>query len=150
MVGCKDLYLYWSGAGRTAQRTAISCQQAFLGINNSVVVWCLQMVWILRWEGLQMALLLVSVPLFGPVFPLDRNISVLKILRCMGGSILQMKALPIYWRWSLQVVSPLCWVFQLKSSQMTPRSLLLPRRLGLSSSYTSSLSPSDTCFYLIT
>ena len=38
---------------------------------------------------------------FVPIFPLDRNISELKILRCMGGPTPQMGALPIYWRWAL-------------------------------------------------
>ena len=38
MVGCEYVHLYWSGAGRTSQRTAIpgSCQQVLLGISNSV------------------------------------------------------------------------------------------------------------------
>ena len=38
MVGCKYLHLYWSGAGRTSQGTAIpgSCQQVLLGISDSV------------------------------------------------------------------------------------------------------------------
>jgi hypothetical protein len=40
MVGCEYLHLYWSGAGRTSQGTAIpgSCQQALLGNSNSVRV----------------------------------------------------------------------------------------------------------------
>jgi hypothetical protein len=60
----------------------------------------------------------VSVPFFVPVFPLDRNIAGLKILRWVGGSIPQLGVVPIYWRWSLQVLSHLCLVFQLKSSTM--------------------------------
>jgi hypothetical protein len=42
--------------------------------------------------------------IFVPVFPLDRNISGLKILRCMGGSIPQRGAVPIY---STVCISPL-------------------------------------------
>ena len=44
MVGCEYLHLYWSGAGRSSQRIAISgsCQQAFLGISNTVGSWCLK------------------------------------------------------------------------------------------------------------
>jgi hypothetical protein len=41
MVGCKHPPLYLSGSSRASQETAItgSCQQAFLGIHNSVWVW---------------------------------------------------------------------------------------------------------------
>jgi hypothetical protein len=43
MVGCEHLTLYLLGSGRGSQATAIShsCQQAFLSIHNSVVVWWL-------------------------------------------------------------------------------------------------------------
>jgi hypothetical protein len=43
MVGCEHLHLDWSGSGRASQGRAISssCQQALLGISNSVWVWCL-------------------------------------------------------------------------------------------------------------
>jgi hypothetical protein len=44
---------------------------------------------------------------FVPAFPLDRNISGLKFLRWMVGTIPQLSALPIYWRWSLQILAPL-------------------------------------------
>jgi hypothetical protein len=45
MIGCEHLHLYWSGACRTSPGTAVpgSCQQAVLGINSNVEVWCLQM-----------------------------------------------------------------------------------------------------------
>ena len=39
------------------------------------------------------------------------------------------------WIWSLQVLSPLCWVFQLMSSLLGPGSLLLSWHLGLSGGY---------------
>ena len=42
---------------------------------------------------------------------------------------------PNLWIWSLQVLSPLCWVFQLMSSLLGPGNLLLPWHLGLSSGY---------------
>ena len=44
MVGYEHPHLYWSGTGRASQETAIlgSCQQALLGISNSIWVWCLQ------------------------------------------------------------------------------------------------------------
>jgi hypothetical protein len=47
-VCCKNQHLYCSGPGRISQETAIagSCQQALLGISNSIWVWWLHMVWI--------------------------------------------------------------------------------------------------------
>jgi hypothetical protein len=44
---------------------------------------------------------------FFPVFPLDKNISGFKTLSCVDVAIPQMRAVPIYWRWSLQVDSPI-------------------------------------------
>jgi hypothetical protein len=89
MVGCKHLHPYWLGSSRASQETFISgsCQQAFLGTSNSV--WWLHIGWILRWGSLWTAFPSVSVPLFVPVFPLDRSNSELKIWRCVGGPIPQ-------------------------------------------------------------
>ncbi|EDL41692.1 mCG148474 [Mus musculus] len=89
MVGCEHPHLYWSGAGRTSQGTAItgSCQQALLGISNSVWVWCLHVGWIPRWGSLWMAFPSVSALFFVPAFPLDRYNSGLKFLRWVGGPI---------------------------------------------------------------
>jgi hypothetical protein len=56
-------------------------------------------------------------------------------LRWVGGPILQLGAMPIYWIWSLDVLSPLCWLFWLKSSLLGPRNLLGSWHLGLSSRY---------------
>jgi hypothetical protein len=66
-----------------------SCQQVLLGISNSVGVWCLQMGWMPMWGGNWMAFPSVSVPFIFPAFPLDRNISLFKILRCIGDPITQ-------------------------------------------------------------
>jgi hypothetical protein len=98
MVGCEYLHLHGSDAGKASQGTAIPgyCQQVLLGISNSVGVRCLQMGWIPRWINLWIAFPSVSVPFFVPVFHLDRNIYGLKILRSIGGSILQLWAVPIY------------------------------------------------------
>ena len=76
MVGCEQLYLYWSGSSRAAQKTSISgsCHQAFLGISNSDWVWWLQMGWIPRWGPLWVAYPSVSALLFVPAFSLDRSI----------------------------------------------------------------------------
>jgi hypothetical protein len=49
-------------------------QQAFLGIYNSVWVWCLHVGWIPRWGSLWMAFSSVSALLFVSEFPLDRAI----------------------------------------------------------------------------
>jgi hypothetical protein len=67
------------------------------------------------------------------VFPLDRNNSGLKFLRWIGGPIPPLGAMSIYWRWSLQALSSLCWVFRLMSAPMDPGNLLLPWHLGVSS-----------------
>ena len=91
--------------------------------------------WIPRWGSLWMAFPSVSAPLFVPVFPLDRSNSGLKFWRWVGGPIPQLGAMPNLWIWSLQVLSPLCWVFQLMSSLLGPGSLLLSWHLGLSGGY---------------
>jgi hypothetical protein len=148
MLGCECLHLYWSGAGRASQETAIpgSCQQALLGISNSVEVWCLQMGWISRW-GSVCSFLQSLLHFFVLVFPLDRNSSGLKFLRWIGCSISPLGAISIYWKWSLQVLSSLCWVFWLMSSPLDPGNLSLPWSLGLSSGYPKFPSPTATYFY---
>lgn len=83
--------------------------------------------------GLWMAFPSISAPFFASVFSLDRNISELKFLRCVGETILKLGAVPIYQWWSLQVVCLFCWVFRLKSSPLGPGSFLLPWSLGLCS-----------------
>ena len=69
MVGCKCLHLYWSGAGRTSQETAISgsFHQALLGVRNSMAVCCLQVGNVPKWGCLWMAFPSVSVLIFGPL-----------------------------------------------------------------------------------
>jgi hypothetical protein len=123
MVGTRHPHLYWSGTGRTYQGTASpgSCPQVPLGNSNSVRVWYLQTGWIPWWGSPWMALSSVSAPFFVHVFPVDRNISGLKILRWVGGPIPGLRALPFYWRCSIQVLSPLHWALQLKLSPLGPR-----------------------------
>jgi hypothetical protein len=70
---------------------------------------------------------------FWSVFPLDRNISVLKFLSCMDGPIPYLRAMPNYWRCSLQVLSPLYWIFQVMSSTLGPGSFSHPRHLRICS-----------------
>ena len=77
----------------------------------------------------------VSAQHFVPVFPLERSNSGLKFWRCVGGPIPQLGALPNLWIWSLQVLPPFCWAFQLISSPLGPGSLLLSCYLGLISGY---------------
>jgi hypothetical protein len=52
MVDFEHLPLYLSGSGRASQETVISgsCQQALVGIHNSVWAWWLYMGWISRWD----------------------------------------------------------------------------------------------------
>jgi hypothetical protein len=59
----------------------------------------------------------------------------------VGGPLLQLEALPKFWIWSLQVLPPLCWAFQLISSLLSPRRLLLSWHLGLSGGYPQFLIP---------
>ena len=81
MDGCKHILMYFLGTGRASQETAISgsCQQALVGINNSVWVWWLFMGWIPRWGSLWMVLASVSAPksfhgYFVPLSKKDWNI----------------------------------------------------------------------------
>jgi hypothetical protein len=71
MDGCEHLHLYLSGTGRASQEKAISgsCQQALVGICNSVWVWWLFMGWIPRWGSLWMVILSVSAPNLVSVTP---------------------------------------------------------------------------------
>jgi hypothetical protein len=46
-------------------------------------------------------------------------------LRWVGGPIPQPEAVPMQWIWSLQILSPICWLFQLMSSPLGPGNLLL-------------------------
>ena len=85
MDDCEHPLLYLPGTGRASQETAISgsCQQALVGIHNSVWVWWLFMGWIPRWGSLWMVIPSVSAPHFvsvtpsmGILFPLLRRIEV--------------------------------------------------------------------------
>ena len=62
--------------------------------------------------------------IFVPVFHLDRKISGFKNLRCMGGPVPQLGAVPNYWRWSLQVPSPPPFFFLVISAKSHPPWLL--------------------------
>jgi hypothetical protein len=119
MVGCEYLHLFWSGAGRTSQRTAIpgSCQQTHLGISNRVRVWCLCLEWIPRWAVFGWPFLQFLLQVFVPEFPLDNNNSGLKFLRLVGGPISQLRAMSIYWRCLYRFYLPFIG-YQLMSSHL--------------------------------
>ena len=85
MDDCEHPLLYQSGTGRASQETAISgsCQQALVGIHNSVQFWCLFWGWIPRQGSLWM--IIPSVPAshfvsvtasFGILFPLLKKTKV--------------------------------------------------------------------------
>ena len=85
MVGCEYPFLYLSGTGRAFQETAISgsCEQALIGVLNSVWVWWMYMGWIPRWGSLWMVIPSVSAlnfvyvtPFVGILFPLLRRIEI--------------------------------------------------------------------------
>jgi hypothetical protein len=71
MDGCEHSLLYLPGTGRASLETAISgsCQQALIGIRNSVWVWWLFMGWIPRWVSLLMVIPSVSASHFVSVTP---------------------------------------------------------------------------------
>ena len=77
----------------------------------------------------------VFAPLFVPTFPLYMRNSALIFLRRVCGPIPQLGAVPIHWIWSLQILSPLCWVFWLMSFLLCPGKGLGPWHQGLSSGY---------------
>ena len=94
--------------------------------------------WIPRWGSLWMTFPSVSTLHFVLIFPLDRSNSGLKIWRCVGDPIHQLRSLPNLWICSLQVLSlptPFCSAFQLILSLLGPGSLLLSWHLGLSGCY---------------
>jgi hypothetical protein len=124
MVGSKHPYLHWSVAGRTSQGIATpdSCQQVPFGNSNTVGFS------VCRQDGSPGGAVpgwpfSVSAPVFVPVL-LDRKISGLKTLRWVGTLIHWLGAVPIYWCWSLQVLSPFLCAFWLKSSMVGSGSLL--------------------------
>jgi hypothetical protein len=89
--------------------------------------------WIPRWGSLWMAIpqsLFHSVP----AFLFDRNESGLIFLRWVDAPISQPGTVSTHWIWSQQVLSPLCWVFQLMLSLLGPENLLGPWHLGFSTS----------------
>ena len=96
--------------------TPCSCQKMPLDNSTCAGLWRLQTRWIPRSGSPQMALPSVSALHFAPSFPLDRNISGLKILRSLGGPI----PLPMDWRWYLQVLSPLFCAFWLQWTSLGP------------------------------
>jgi len=70
-----------------------------------------------------------------------------KVLRWVDGPIPQCGAIVTnLWIWSLQVLSPLCSVFLLMSSQLNSGSSWLSWHLGVTSGYTSSPFPTVTHF----
>ena len=73
--------------------------------------------------------------IFGSVFPLDSNISGFKNLSYMGGTMMQLWVMTVYWRICLQVLYPLDWILLLKSSTLHPGSLSPSWTLGLSCGY---------------
>jgi hypothetical protein len=89
MDDCEHPLLYLSGTGRVSQEAAISgsCQQALVGIHNSIWIWCWYMGWIPGWGSFWMVILSVSAPhvvseilSLGILFPLLRRIEVSSLL----------------------------------------------------------------------
>ena len=86
MVGSKHLHLHWPVAGRTSPGTATlgSCLQVPLDHSNSVGFSVYRQDRSPGGAVSHLAIPSVSVPIFVPVLPLDRNISGLKNLEMVG------------------------------------------------------------------
>lgn len=73
-------------------------------------VWCLQIGWNTRWGRPWLAFLSVSVSFFFFFFcscsSFGQEHFLVKNLRWVSGPIPPPGAVPVYWRWSLQVLSP--------------------------------------------
>jgi hypothetical protein len=88
-----------------------------------------------RWDSPGIPFPSVSASSFVPAFPFNRNNPVLLFMRWMGGGIPQKGAMSAHCIWSLHILFPLCWVFQLMSSLLSPGILLGPLHLWISSGY---------------
>ena len=82
--------------------------------------------------GWSLDLLSLTLPIFIPAVVLDRNNSGSEFLTVDGNPIPPLDALSFYSRWMLQVPSPQCCAFHLKSLPVSPELLLPPRFLVLS------------------
>lgn len=76
-----------------------------------------------------------SVSVLFSTFPVNKSNSRLIFLRWVGDPIPHPGTVPYLWISSLQVLSPLCHIFQLKFSLLSPGSLMLSWHLGLSTNY---------------
>jgi hypothetical protein len=104
MVVSKHPHLHWSVAGWTSQVAAGSCQQAYLGKGSSVgLVSADKMDPQVgqTWDDPSFSLCSIFCPysFFGQEHFCVKNFE-------MGGPIPWLWAVPIYWRWFLEVLSP--------------------------------------------
>jgi hypothetical protein len=136
-VGCKEPHLYLSGSGRVSQETALSgsYQQTLLPVSNSVWVWC-------QVYGMDPQVRQSPDGLFfclcftlWPCNFFRQEPFWVKNLEMSVWSHPSIRALPNLWIWSLQVLPPICWAFQLISSPLCPGRLLLSWYLELSGGY---------------
>jgi hypothetical protein len=127
MVGFEYLTLYLSGSGRASQETAVisSCQQALLGIHNSVWVWCLLRM-DLRVERSLDRLSFGLCSTLSPHISFRQKTSGLKNLEMSRWPHPPTRDLPNIWIWFQQLLPLLCWAFQVTSSLLGPGSLLNP------------------------
>jgi hypothetical protein len=119
------------------------CKHILASTIVSVEVWWLQMKWIPRWESLWMAFPLVSASFLSLHFFRQEQFWV-KTLKWVGGPIPLLRAMSIYWMWSLLMLSHQCWVFWLMSSSLGSGSHSHPWCLGFSSDF--SQLPTSHCY----
>ena len=89
----------------------------------------------------------VSAPIFFLVFSLNRSNSGLILLRRVSDPIPQLRVVPKVCIWSLQVLSPLCCIFQLMSSPLIQEASCFPGIWDFL--LATSSSPSSHCYILL-
>ena len=105
MVGSKHLPLLWSVAGQTSPGTAKLCSAPQAPLNHDRV-WCLQTCCIRRWGSPRLILTYFSLcSIFFPCSSFGQEYFWVINFEMGRGPISQPGAVPIYWRWSQQVLS---------------------------------------------
>ena len=98
--------------------------------------------------GLSLDLLFLRLfSIFFPVVLSDRNNSGLELLTVGWQPIFPLDDLSLHWRRTLQVPSPHCRAFHLRSLPLSPESLSPPRSVVYSRGFSNLLHIKDACFH---
>ena len=135
MVGCKHPNLYWSGSGRASQETDIL---GAFQLANTLASPIVTGFGVYKWDGSLSGAQSLGGLFFSLFSTLCQCISFrqeqfwVNIFEMGGWSLSSIGAMPNLCIWSLQVLSPICWIIQLMSSPLSPGNLLLSWHLGFS------------------